>query len=436
MKAARRRGAQAAEVYLFSSFHRRLQYQDRDLDAVESSESHGLALRISLRGKLGFAYAGPGGPGDEPRLMDEAFASAASADEPAPDFAPAGGVTPLPAGLEDTLFHERGESLKRALVESQIEEAMASSPLVRKIRNATYGEHLFGAGLVNSSGFADFKTGTVFTLGATVMAGEGEDNEMAHEWSFGRLFGGLGASRPILEAAERASRMVGGGPVPTGHYPVVLNPSVACDLLGVFIQALSGEAVSKGRSPLAGKIGQPVGGALFDLTDDGLLPGGYASAPFDDEGVPARTTAVVEEGILRGYLLNLRSAARLGLPPTGNGARPDYKSLPAVRPANLHLRPRPGEGTGGLTAKCHRGLLVTEVLGAHTMNAVSGEISLGASGFTIEDGRPGRPFRGVTLAGNLYRLWPRLAAVGSDLRFYGDVGSPSLMLEEVDIGGR
>jgi PmbA protein len=432
---AMRRGGDAAEVFHTSSTSRKTHFRDREPEVEEVSENVGYALRVARGGRAGFAYLSSDDPAAAALAVDEALASADRGDEPAVPFGGAAGVMTVPPGIEDGGFMDRGGEGAADLLARAIEEAFAVSPLVRKIKRASVTEHFFREGLVTSEGFSGEKKGTVYSLSAAVMAGQGEDNEVGYEWFAARDFAGIAGSTAVADAARHAVGLLGGEPVRTGTYDVVLDPSVAASLVTVLGQALSGEAVAKGKSPLAGRLGEAVASARCTLVDDGLMPGGYASEPFDDEGVPKRRRTLIDAGVLRGWLLHRKSAAVLGLELTGNGGRADYKTLPSVRPANLHLVPGkcpPGDLIGGLSS----GLLVVDILGAHTMDAVSGNISLGASGFVIEGGKTVRPFRRVTLAGNLYALLTRLAAVGDDLRFYGEVGSPSLLLEGVDVAGQ
>jgi PmbA protein len=206
---------------------------------------------------------------------------------------------------------------------------------------------------------------------------------------------------------------------------------VVAEFLSILGSALSADAVLKGRSLLAGKVASPVASAAVTIVDDPTLPGAVGSAPCDDEGQPTRRKILVDSGVLKGYLHSLETSHRMGLDPTGNGFRGGFDSLPRPRPGNLVLQPgrrAPESWTRGAGTI----VIVDDILGAHTMNPVSGDFSVGASGFICEGGGR-RPFRGATIAGNLAALLASIAEVGDDLRFFGSVAAPSVLLSSLDL---
>jgi PmbA protein len=431
---ALKRGAGEAEVYYSASIARRLSYRDRELEGMETSRSLGFALRVNAGGGQGLAYLATEGEKNIERVVEEALSSARLGDEKAYAFSRDAGEVSFIEGLEDPNFHSRGEEEKRDLLQEQVEQAFAVSKLVQKVKKASYAEKQYRRGIVSSNGFSGLKGGTLFTLSASVLAGKNGDKEMAHEWTSGRLFNDLLSAGTAVEAAERAVGLLGGTPVETGAYPAVLHPSVASSFLSVFTSGLAGEMVARGKSPLKDRLGEEVAARGITIADDGLMPGGYLSEPFDDEGVKRSRRMVVEQGVLKGLFLNLKSAALLGMEPTGSGSRPDYKSHPGESGANLHITAG-DRSLSDIISDLTRGLYITEVLGAHTMDPISGTVSLGASGLLIKSGRMTRPFRGVTMAGDLYELFRKVAQTGDDLRFYGGIGSPSLLMENVDVAG-
>ncbi len=192
--------------------------------------------------------------------------------------------------------------------------------------------------------------------------------------------------------------------------------------------------MQKGKSLFAGKLGERVGSTQLNVMDSGLLPQGLATAPVDDEGVPSQDTMLLDQGILQTYLYNSYSAARDGVESTGNGVRASFRGALSSGPRNIHIQPG-NRSQSELMGEISRGLLVTNVMGMHTANPISGEFSVGASGLWIEGGKPIRPVRGVAIAGNLIDFLKHIVAVGSDLRFFGSVGSPSLLVEGITISG-
>jgi PmbA protein len=183
---------------------------------------------------------------------------------------------------------------------------------------------------------------------------------------------------------------------------------------------------------LAGRVGKKIASSLVTLRDDPRRPGGPASARFDDEGVPTRDKALVEAGVLRVLLHDSTTAARDGAASNGCGYRDGWSGLPGPGPSNLILAPGT-TGRDALISGTKDGLLVLEVLGAHMIDPVSGEFSVGVSGLEIAKGALGKPFKGAMLAGNLLDLLARVDAVADDLTFHGSFASPTVRVSALDV---
>jgi PmbA protein len=229
--------------------------------------------------------------------------------------------------------------------------------------------------------------------------------------------------------------MLGAAPVATRKAVVLLDPYVATGFLGLIGPALTGEAVQKGRSLFAGKVGERVASDKITIIDDGLLGGGIASAPFDGEGVPTSRTILVKKGDLRGYLHNTYTAAKDGVQSTGNGVRSSFKGTPEVGMTNFYIEAGqiPVEQ---LIKDISSGIYVTEVMGMHTANPISGDFSVGVSGLLIENGELTRPVRGMAMGGNIIELLENIDAVGNDLHFFIGKGSPTLRVAQLTISGQ
>jgi PmbA protein len=234
-------------------------------------------------------------------------------------------------------------------------------------------------------------------------------------------------------AAERALRRLGAVKVETRRVPVVFEPRTARTLLSNLFEAVSGDSIYRQASFLAGKLGERVAAANVTVVDDGLMPGGFGTSPFDDEGVPTRRTPVVENGVLRSYLLNTYTARKLGLATTGNASR-SLAGVPGIGPGNFYLEPgvhSPQE----ILASVRDGFLVTELMG-FGVNLVTGDYSRGAAGLWIRNGEPAFPVHEVTIAGNLSRMLQDIEMIGSDLEFRGAIAAPALKIAEMTVGGR
>jgi PmbA protein len=251
---------------------------------------------------------------------------------------------------------------------------------------------------------------------------------------------GLEAEAIGAEAAERALALVGARPVESRRCPVVLDAFVAASFIGFIGGMLSADAVQRGRSLFAGKLGEEIADPALVLRDDGTAEGGLGTSPFDGEGVATTDTPLIEDGRLRGYLWDSRTARKAGdgQTSTGNAGRGSYRSPPSVSPTNLLIEPgdAPFEE---LLRRAGSGLYVSDVAGLHSgVNPVSGTFSVGATGLLIEDGALGRPVREITIASDLVSMLRAVQAAGSDSRwvpFGGSVLAVPLLIGEMAVSG-
>ncbi|MGI9101120.1 MAG: TldD/PmbA family protein [Terriglobales bacterium] len=233
-------------------------------------------------------------------------------------------------------------------------------------------------------------------------------------------------------AAQRTLRRLGARKVKTAKVPIVLDPLMARSLLDHIFEAVNGDSIYRGASFLAGKLGERVAGENVTVIDDGTLRGGFGSSPFDGEGVPTRRTVVIENGVLKSYLLNTYTARKLGLATTGNASR-GLAGNPSIGIGNLFLQPgtkKPEEIIAGVPD----GLYVTEFLG-FGVNLVTGDFSRGASGLWIRNGELAYPVEEITVAGNLKDMLMNISEIGDDLEFRGSVAAPTLRLEGLTVAG-
>jgi len=233
-------------------------------------------------------------------------------------------------------------------------------------------------------------------------------------------------------AAQRTLRRLGARKVKTAQVPIVFDPLVANSILEHIFEGINGDSVYRGASFLAGKLGQKIANENVNVIDDGTLVGGFGSSPFDGEGIPTRRTVVIENGVLKSYLLNTYTGKKLGLQTTGNASR-GLAGTPGIGPGNYFLQPgtkTPKEIIAGIP----NGLYVTEFLG-HGANLVTGDYSRGASGIWISGGELAYPVEEITVAGNLKELFLNISEIGSDLEFRGAVACPTIRIDGLTVGG-
>ncbi len=305
-----------------------------------------------------------------------------------------------------------------------------------RITNSEGGECDSSSGriiLANSHGFVGHYANSSFSLSVSPIASDAAGMQRDYWYGVNRAFAKLESPEAIgREATRRTVRKLGARKVPTCRVPVIFDPEVAGSLLSHLCSALSGYALYKGASFLIGQLGQQIAPDFVTIYDDGRMPGGLGTRPFDGEGLPTRKQAMVERGRLTSYILDTYSGKKLGLPSTGNAARSIGES-PSAGPTNFYMVPgttRPED----ILASVKQGLYVTDLIG-FGINMVTGDYSRGASGFWIENGELAYPVEEITIAGNLKQMYANIETIGTDLVFRGRIASPTVKLAEMTLAG-
>jgi PmbA protein len=238
------------------------------------------------------------------------------------------------------------------------------------------------------------------------------------------------------EAARRTLSRLGARQVKTQKAPVVFSPEISRSIIGNIFDAANGDAIYRHATFFADMLGQQVAGANVTVVDDGTMIldgiGGFGTSPFDGEGLPSRRTVLVENGILKNYVMNTYTARKLGMKSTGNASR-GLAGNPGIGAGNFYLEPgtqTPEQIIGDVKS----GLYVTETMG-FGVNLVTGDYSQGASGVWIENGELAYPVEEITIAGNLKDMYRNIAAIGNDLVFRGSSAAPTICVEGMTIAG-
>ncbi|MPZ88035.1 MAG: TldD/PmbA family protein [Nitriliruptorales bacterium] len=411
------------------------------VETLSSARTRGMGIRVITEGRMGYAYTADLTEGALAETLEAARTNATVATSedanrlPEP---PVGGVLPdIPALYDDAFAEVRPET--KVELALRLEAAVRSAGgAIRGVDTAQYGDGERTAAIASTTGVRGAsRRCDAFCLVEALAEADGA-TASAYGLSLGRLPHEVDVEAAAAEAVGRVTRLLGGRKPPSGAIPVIMDPFAAVSFLGVLAGALTAEAVQKGRSLFAGRVGEELGGAHLSLVDDGSLIDGPAAAPWDGEGVPTGPTTLIERGVLRGYLHNTYTAAKDGTVSTGNASRSGYKSPPGLSPSNLYLAP--GSITpAGLFAQAGTAFYCQNVLGVHSgANPISGDFSVGANGLMIRDGALAEPVREATIAGTIPTMLTGLVAVGSDLRwlpFEGGVGASTLLLEGMTLGG-
>ena len=430
--------SEQVEAYAEESRTNNVRVRGAEIESLTFAESRGVGIRVISEGRVGYAHAADPDLEDVAELVASARESASFAEPDGSNLLPGlRGVDPIPEiHAEDQLRVEPERKIALALDVESV--AVSSHPDVGAVESATYGDSVHRVAIASTSGGPLEYSRTDCWVSVEALAHRNGETQTGFSFDLARRIDDLDWESAAAEAADRAGRLLGGSKPSTERVPVVLDPVAATSFLGVLAGALSAESVLKGRSLLAGKVGEQVGSESVTIVDDGRLLEGPAVAPFDDEGVATGRTPLIEGGILRGFLHNTYTAARSGERSTGNAGRGGYRTAPGVSPTNLYVAP--GElDVGDLLRRAGRAVYVQDVTGLHSgANPISGEFSVGATGLRVENGELAGPLREMTIASTLLEVLGAVTAVGSDLRFFpggGARGAPSLLIGEMTVGG-
>lgn len=433
---ARRRGADQAEAWLEVGRNSSVRVRDGQVEDLTEATGKGVGLRVYVEGRLGFAYSSDFEPQALDALADRAIELARASAKNRHNGLPGAAELKGHAKVKD-LFDPAVASLppdwklKAAL---EVERAgRAVDPRVKTFRSVGAGESISEVHLATSEGYSAAFEGSYVFLFAVPVASEDGQLQTSSWVDYKRFLSDLESPEAIgREAARRAVRMLGARKVKSQKVPVIFDPLMAASFVGTVASAANGEAIFKKSSIFAGRKGEQLGASNVTIVDDGLLPRGLGTSPFDGEGLPTRRTPILERGVLGAFLYDTFTARKAKAQSTGNASR-GYSSLPHIGTHNLYLEA--GEQSPeSLIAGVKQGLYVTAMLG-HGANIVTGEYSRGANGIWIENGELTHPVQEVTVAGNLLDMLRSIDGVGSDLQFRGGTGAPTVRFAELTVAG-
>lgn len=434
---ARRAGADEADVYLQAATDFSVEIRKGQVEKLTQAGSKAMGLRVFKDKRTGFASTSDFTPEALRQLIARALALAEVADRREesglPDADPA---PPLPdLRLYDPQIAATSTEQKIAMARACEEAAFRTDPRITNSEGAGFGSGTTYTVLANSNGFIGSYRSSGCSVYCQPLAEEEGKKQVDYEWAFARSLSNLESPEEVGQrAAQRVLRKLGARKVPTQNAPVVFERRVAARLWAQVAAALDGDRVYKGMSFLKDRLGEQIATPKVTLIDDGTLPGGVGSAPFDGDGLPTRRNVLIEAGVLRTFLYDTETARKVGggVRSTHN-ARRSPGSVPGIGTFNLFLAPgqlSPEE----IIQQISRGFFVTDLMGTGA-NLVTGDYSTGASGLWIENGELAYPVEEVTIASTVLHMLQSIERVGTDLAFQTSVASPTFQVAEMTISG-
>jgi PmbA protein len=429
-------GAQA-EAFLLASESRNTEWSEGAPENDALSQSQGLGLRVVHEGRLGFGYTNQLTLDAVSAVVERAAAGARlCAAEPLLEIpeSPKAASSPVELQLVDPSLNLASSESRASFLKEVEADVKRRDPRLAKVLRASYREGRVRTAVVNNRGVRVSGEGTHVSFALACVAVEGSETQVGYGFQAVRHHADLKTGWVVDKTVEHTLSLLGGKQLPSGRYDLLLDPFVAAEILELIASALRADQVLKGKSFLGGRVGESVGASCLDLIDDGRLLRGLGSSPYDAEGLPTQTTVLIRQGVLQGFLYDSYNARRAGKLSSGNAGRASYKSVPGPEETNFYLKPGT-QSPETLVSSSRSGIYVRSVMGLHTVDVISGDFSLGVMGERIENGRRTHGVRGVTIAGNLLDLMKNVTAVGSDLIFSGSVGSPTLCIRDISVGG-
>ena len=408
-----------------------------EVESLKEADSRGMGLRVFLGKRAASTYSSDFSREGIDRLVRGALDLArVTSEDPCAGLPDASQLGSVHGDLK--LYYEDVHSLppeERIEYARRAEKAaLEADPRIKNSEGGAFDATTGRKVLANSLGFVgDYRRSYCSILAAPIAQDENGGMQRDFWYSAARSLARLESPESVgREAARRAVRRLGAHKVRSTRVPIVFDRTVASSLLGHVFEAASGDAIYRHSSFLVGKLGEKIAGDNITIVDDGTMPGGFGTTPFDGEGVPTQKTVVVEKGVLKSYLLNTYTARKLGLQTTGNAAR-GLTGNPGIGSGNFFLQAGP-HSPQQIIAGIKRGFFVTEFLG-FGVNLVTGDFSRGATGLWIENGELTFPVEEVTVAGNFKEMLNNISEIGSDLEFRSSTACPTLRIDGMMLAG-
>ncbi len=424
------------EAYVARATDTAVRVYEGEVEHFTSAQSEGIGIRVVRDGRIGFAYAGTLEPDAVAEVLAEARDNVTfgTPDEWA-GLAEPDGV----AVVEQDLWRDELLAMSTAdkiTLAKELERLTLAADSRVRVDEADYADVQAEGAVATSTGIATSGRETGAYLSVSTLADDGDVTHTGFGFTVGRSPADFDPEKAAREAAERATRLLGATKPATGKVTVVLDPFVSAQLIGIIGSTLNGEAVLKGRSIFAGRVGEDVAASNLTLIDDPTNPLAYTASEIDGEGLATRRNVLIEGGVLQKFVQSSYSARRSGTAPTGNATRGGFKSTPGCGCLALSLVPGT-RSQAELIADVDEGVLIQMVQGLHSgVNPVSGDFSTGASGLMIRGGQLAEPVREFTIASTLQRMLKDVVEVGGDIDWLpmGAAGV-SLVIRDVTMSG-
>ncbi len=430
---ARKKGFEDCELYYSENSHSSVSVYKGKLEKYQNSQTGGFCFRGSYNGSMGY-YFSETTDIDIDSVIDNAMANADITDTDNKEFISEGSKSYSSVKIYNDALN--GLTVEQKL-ETALEMERSALDYDKRIRpeRASVSTGEGSVYIANTKGLELSEKRNYALASVSVMAEENGNTKSKYELFVGNDIEDLDPAGLGISAAKKAVSALGGSPVKSGSMNIILSNEVFADILGCFLPVFYAEEAHKGFSVLKDKTGERIASDILTIRDDPLIDGGFASCSFDSEGTASYGKNVIENGVLKTLLYNLKSAARDNVRSTGNGFKASFKSAVMTSATNFFVE-KGNKTLDEVMKKTGEGLFITDVAGLHSgADRISGDFSLAAEGFRIENGVITSPVDQITIGGNFYDMLNNITAIADDLKFFASVGSPSVAVKNMTVGG-
>ena len=428
------KGIDEFEIYFLSNLNTSIKIYQGKIENFSNNQNQGISFRGMVDGKMGYSYSESMEDEDIDFLINEVIENASCIESLDKQF-----IYGEKANYTDTITYSSAiENLDTDLVKDFLikmeDYALSIDERVKKVNFCSFA---MGSGekiIKNSKGLELHSKENICYTYISVIAEENGVVKTGSHFQLGRDFSKFDYKELSEVAVKRALNKFGTITLTEVPKTCVIENLAFSSLLGAMSNIFSAEAVQKNISKLKGKLNESVASSIVTLVDDPFLKDGLANSSFDDEGVPTSYKEIIQDGVLKTYLYNLKTAYKDGVSSTGNGVKGSYKGTVGISSFNLYIKPS-DKSFDKVIENIKEGIFITDFAGLHSgLNTISGDFSLAGEGFYIKDGKIDRPLNQITISGNFFELLKNIKDIANDIKFsFSSVGSPSIMVEGLKV---
>ena len=428
------KGIDEFEIYFLSNLNTSIKIYQGKIENFSNNQNQGISFRGMVDGKMGYSYSESMEDEDIDFLINEVIENASCIESLDKQF-----IYGEKTNYTDTITYSSAiENLDTDLVKDFLikmeEYALSIDERVKKVNFCSFA---MGSGekiIKNSKGLELHSKENICYTYISVIAEENGVVKTGSHFQLGRDFSKFDYKELSEVAVKRALNKFGTITLNEVPKTCVIENLAFSSLLGAMSNIFSAEAVQKNISKLKGKLNEPIASSIVTLVDDPFLKDGLANSSFDDEGVPTSYKEIIQDGVLKTYLYNLKTAYKDGVSSTGNGVKGSYKGTVGISSFNLYIKPS-DKSFDKMIENIKEGIFITDFAGLHSgLNTISGDFSLAGEGFYIKDGKIDRPLNQITISGNFFDLLKNIKDIANDIKFsFSSVGSPSIMVEGLKV---